>query len=144
MNEGGSSSGGTVDNIEGHAVWKVPFLGKQRCQALVKDGGFIAHTSCGWKNKRSEGGAFPLVSLLFLRFMLPVHGWGTSIYSADHGQCWKGSLRLWLCYITEDIDAGWPCLHFRTHIFFNIFLRINHCTKVWPAIKLGWHSLLTQ
>ena len=40
MSEGGSSSGGTVANI-GSCCMEVPFLGEQRCQALVKDGGFL-------------------------------------------------------------------------------------------------------
>ena len=50
MSKGGSSSGGTVANI-GLNYMGVPHLSKQWCQMLIKGGSFIAHTSCGWKNK---------------------------------------------------------------------------------------------
>ena len=85
----------------GGTIWGVPLLSKQWCQMLIEGGSFIAHTSCGWNDKGSEGGVFHLlypllVGPLLLEFVLPVNvyvqvyrsfifTWSHSIFCAGVG-----------------------------------------------------------
>ena len=54
-------------------------------------------------------------------------------------QDWENGLKLWLCYITKDIDAGWPGSH-----FWNSHTLQHSDGKQSPhrgmACPLRWHS----
>lgn len=105
------------------AVWSCDSTGSPNSGWAVmpgtcEDGGFIAHTPCGWKSKGSEGRVFDLlylllVSSLLLKFILPVHScWCLVAVRGGEGVGYS-HIKIGLLKPTTPDSIGWhiqPCI----------------------------------